>query len=97
MYGQIGPDPGFPVGGTPTIRGGTPTFDFTKFSKKVDKIENILGRGGWGWWVCVGEGALARSASLRSATVKIQSLCHQESFVGFNWQLWYFFMFFVGI
>ena len=38
-------DPGFPVGGAPTL-GGTPTYDFAKFFKKLHEIEKILGRRG---------------------------------------------------
>ena len=39
-----GADPGFPIGGAPTFHKGAPTYDFAKFSKKLDEIEKILGR-----------------------------------------------------
>ena len=39
-------DPGFPIGGAPTLQVGAPTYDFAKFSEKLHEIENILGRRG---------------------------------------------------
>ena len=41
-----GADPGFPVGGGADPRGGAPTYDFVKFSKKLHEIEKNLGRRG---------------------------------------------------
>ena len=42
---NAGADPGFPVGGAPTLQ-GAPTYDFAKFWEKLHEIEKILGRGG---------------------------------------------------
>ena len=43
-----GADPGFPVGGAPTLQWWVPTYDFAKFSEKLHEIEKNLGRGGGG-------------------------------------------------
>ena len=42
-----GADPGFPVGGGASPRGGgAPTYDFAKFCEKLHEIEKSLGRRG---------------------------------------------------
>ena len=43
-----GADPGFPVGRGANPLGGSPTYDFVKFSQKLHEIEKILGCGGRG-------------------------------------------------
>ena len=39
-------DPGFPRGGGANSPGGTPTYDFAKFSPKLHEIERIWTPGG---------------------------------------------------
>ena len=39
-------DPGFPLGGGANLSGWAPTYDFDKISKKLHRIEKILGRTG---------------------------------------------------
>ena len=38
-------DPGFPVGGAPTLQ-GAPTYKFARFSQKLHEIKKILVGGG---------------------------------------------------
>ena len=45
---HAGADPGFPVGGGASLRGGGGAnirYDFAKFCEKLHEIEKILGRG----------------------------------------------------
>ena len=46
MQLESGADTGFPVGGGG--RGGAPTYEFAKFSKKLHENEKIAGRVGGG-------------------------------------------------
>ena len=39
-----GADPGFPLGGAPTIQEGAPTYEIAKIFEKLHEIEKILGR-----------------------------------------------------
>ena len=42
---SAGANPGFPVGGAPTLRGERQHTILSKFPKKLQEIEKILGRG----------------------------------------------------
>ena len=37
-----GADPGFPVGGAPTLQEGAPACKFARFSEKLHEIKKIL-------------------------------------------------------
>ena len=52
---KSGADPGFPIGGAPTLQEGAPAYKFDRFSEKLHEIKKILVR--WGApgtppWIC---------------------------------------------
>ena len=64
-------DPGFPRGGGANSPGGTPTYDFVKFSRKLNEIERI--------WTPGGRGTASKILLCRSATDIL--LCRKIFFV----------------